>query len=84
MGDVKFAAVSLIVKPDIICCTNGIGDCSGGCGVGIFRCCRETVIYISQTSLLETGEVYKPPTTSTNLQLNHHWTSRVGSRSLRR
>ena len=29
MGDVKFAAVSLIVRLDIICPTNGIGDCSG-------------------------------------------------------
>jgi hypothetical protein len=29
MGDVKFAAVSLIVRLDIVCYTNGIGDCSG-------------------------------------------------------
>jgi hypothetical protein len=29
MGDVKFAAVSMIVKLDVICCTNGIGDCPG-------------------------------------------------------
>src|SRR4051812_37096053 len=29
MNDVKFGTVSLIVKPDIICCTNGIRGCSG-------------------------------------------------------
>jgi hypothetical protein len=29
MGDVKLVAVSLIVRLDTICYTNGIGDCSG-------------------------------------------------------